>query len=150
MQEKVIMDLEKIKTLIPQRDPLLLIDSVHELIENKKIIASKYLSPDEPVFAGHFPGNPIYPGVYYIESIAQTAAILLFQSNPETIGRMGLLTGVEEARFRRPCRPGERVKFEVTIEKTRNMFFWLKGKAFVGDELAAEAKLSVALTHHRE
>jgi len=143
--DKIIMDVEKIKTLIPQRFPLLLIDTVHEIIENEKILASKLLSADEPVFAGHFPGNPIYPGVYYIESIAQAGAVLLFSSNPSTIGMTGLLAGVEQVRFRRPCKPGDRVKFEVILEKKRGMFFWLKGKAFVGDEIAAEVKFSVAL-----
>ncbi|MES2614579.1 MAG: hypothetical protein V4591_04095, partial [Bdellovibrionota bacterium] len=86
--------------------------------------------------------------VYYLESIAQTAAVLLFTSNPSTIGRLGLFTGIDEARFRRPCVPGDRVIFEVELEKSRGMFFWLKGKAYVGNEIAAETKLSVALTQN--
>jgi 3-hydroxyacyl-[acyl-carrier-protein] dehydratase len=144
--DNIIMGIEKIKSFIPQRSPLLLIDSVHELIANEKIVASKLLTPEEPVFAGHFPGNPIYPGVYYIESIAQTGAVLLFASNPAFVGGLGLLAGVDEARFRKPCKPGDRVCFEVVLDKKRGMFFWLKGKAFVGDDLAAEVRISVALT----
>ena len=145
IMEKVIMDVEKIKTIIPHRHPFLLIDTVHELVVNERIVASKFLSPDEPIFEGHFPGNPIYPGVYYIESIAQTGAVLLFTSNLETIGSLGLLSGIEEARFRKPCKPGDKVRFEVTLEKKRGWFFWLKGKAFIGDDIAAETKISVAL-----
>jgi 3-hydroxyacyl-[acyl-carrier-protein] dehydratase len=143
--DNVIMDVEKIKSLIPHRHPFLLIDSVHEIVKGEKIIASKFLSIEEPVFAGHFPGNPIYPGVYYIESIAQAGAILLFESKPEITGSLGMLSGIEESRFRRPCKPGERVHYEVSLEKSRAMFFWIKGKAFVGNELVAEAKISVAI-----
>lgn len=143
--DKVILNTEKIKTFIPHRDPFLLIDEVHEMVLNEKIIASKLLTAEQPIFAGHFPGNPIYPGVYYIESIAQAGAILLFNSNLETVGSLGLLSGIEEARFRKPCKPGDRVVYEVCIEKQRKPFFWLKGKAFIGNDLAAEAKISVAL-----
>lgn len=145
MTDKILMDEEKIKTIIPHRYPFLLIDTVHELIENESIVASKLLSPTQPIFEGHFPGNPIYPGVYYIESIAQAGAILLFSSLPETIGTLGLLSGVEDARFRKPCKPGDRVRFEVSLDKKRGWFFWLRGKAFIGNEVAAEAKVSVAL-----
>jgi 3-hydroxyacyl-[acyl-carrier-protein] dehydratase len=143
--DKIIMDVEKIKEVIPHRDPFLLLDSVHELISGKSIIASKMLLPTQPIFEGHFPGNPIYPGVYYIESIAQAGALLLYITNPETIGSLGLLSGIEETRFRKPCKPGDRVVYEVILEKKRGMFFWLKGKAYIGDEIAAEAKISVAL-----
>lgn len=143
--ETIVMDIEKIKTIIPHRDPFLLIDTVHELVLHEKIVTSKTLSQNEPIFQGHFPGNPIYPGVYYIESIAQSGAVLLFTSNLETIGSLGLLSGIEEARFRKPCKPGDKIKFEVTLEKKRGWFFWLKGKAFIGDDIAAETKISVAL-----
>ena len=143
--DKIVMDKEQIKAMLPHRYPFLLIDQVDVLEPNKVIIASKLLTPEEPVFEGHFPGNPVYPGVYYIESIAQTGAVLLFKSYPETNGCLGLLTGVEEARFRKPCKPGDLLKFEVSIEKRRGLFFWFVGKAFIGDDVVAEAKISVAL-----
>ncbi len=143
--DTIVMDLEQIKKVIPQRYPLLLVDTVHELVLNERIVASKLLLPEEPVFAGHFPGNPVYPGVYFIESLAQTGAILLFSSDPSIIGNTGLLAGIEEARFRKPCKPGDKVVFEVIFEKKRGMFYWIKGRAFIGKDTAAEAKISVAL-----
>lgn len=143
---QVLMNSEQIKELLPHRYPFLLIDTVHEVQDGNTIIASRQLPNDEPVFQGHFPGNPIYPGVYYIESIAQAGAILMFHTCPEFKGRLGMLSGVEDARFRRPCVPGEKVRFEVSLEKRRAMFFWLKGKAFVGETLVAEASISIAMS----
>ena len=81
LPQPILMDSDTIKTIIPHRFPLLLVDNVHELILEKKIIASRTLSKDDPVFQGHFPGKPVYPGVYYIEGIAQAAAILIFKSS---------------------------------------------------------------------
>jgi 3-hydroxyacyl-[acyl-carrier-protein] dehydratase len=143
--DTIVMDTEEIKKFIPHREPFLLIDSVHELNDHKNIIASKLLLPEAPIFAGHFPGNPVYPGVYYIESIAQAGAILLFKSYPDHLNSLGLLSSVESARFRKPCKPGDRVCFDVAIEKHRGLFFWIKGKAFVNNDTIAEVKLSVAL-----
>lgn len=145
----VVMDTDQIKKLIPHRHPLLLIEQVHH-ITPQNIVASKRLTAQEPVFEGHFPGNPIYPGVYYIEAIAQAGAVLIY-SQPEAKkyiedGYLGVLTSVQEAKFRKPCVPGDLVCYEVTLEKSRGLFFWLKGKVIVNDEVAAEASLSVALT----
>lgn len=145
----ILMNTEQIKERIPHRDPFLLIENVHEIVLGEKVTASKRLTEHEPVFAGHFPGNPIYPGVYYVEAIAQTGAILIF-SNADAKkyvdeGYFGVLASIQEAKFRRPCKPGDLLCYEVTLEKSRGLYFWLKGKAFVNNELASEARISVAL-----
>lgn len=145
---KIFMDVETIKTVIPHRDPLLLIENVHEIIYEEKIIASKVLKKDEPVFAGHFPEKPVYPGVYYIEAIAQAGAVLLFESRKRRgifDEAMGFLSSVEKAKFRKICGPGDKLVFEVYLIKARGPFFWLEGKVFSGTEIAAEASISVAL-----
>jgi 3-hydroxyacyl-[acyl-carrier-protein] dehydratase len=145
---KVVMDIEKIKKCLPHRDPLLLIDAIHELNLNESIVTSKLLTKEEPVFEGHFPSNPIYPGVYYIEGIAQSGAILSFLTRAEkglNEDRIGVLTSVDEARFRRPGMPGDRIRYVVSIEKMRGPFVWLKGTAYINDDIAVECKLSIAI-----
>ncbi|WP_397600496.1 3-hydroxyacyl-ACP dehydratase FabZ [Silvanigrella sp.] len=146
--DKIIMNTEEIKKCLPHRDPLLLIDSVHDLKLGESIITSKLLTKDDPVFRGHFPENPVYPGVYYIEGIAQTGAILAFLTRTEkgiTEEKLGFLSSVDEARFRRPGSPNDKIRYEVAIEKMRGPFVWMKGKAYINDEIAAECKLSIAI-----
>jgi len=148
----VLMDVEKIKTVIPHRFPLLLIENVHELVYEQKIVASYLIKGDEPVFEGHFPQNPIYPGVYYIESLAQAGAILLFESRKKRgifDPAIGFLSTVEKARFRKICKPGDHLVFEVSLEKSRGPFFWLQGQVLLGTDVVAEANFSVALGGER-
>jgi 3-hydroxyacyl-[acyl-carrier-protein] dehydratase len=143
----VVLNEEQIKEMIPHRDPLLLLDTVHTVESKKRIVASKLLSAQMPIFEGHFPGNPIYPGVYYIESIAQAGALLFFLDNT-TLARQlqGVMASVESARFRRPSRPGDRVYYDVHIERQRLPFVWVKGSAYVGNDMVAEASLCIAVT----
>lgn len=145
---KVAMDLEEIKKYLPHRDPLLLIDAIHELNLNESIVTSKLLTEEDPIFKGHFPGNPIYPGVYYIEGIAQSGAILSFLTRVKkgmNEDKVGMLTSIDDARFRRPGVPGDRIRYVTSIEKMRGSFVWLKGTAYINDEIAAECKLSIAI-----
>lgn len=144
----VIMDKEEIKTIIPHRDPLLLIENVHELETEKRILASYQLKSKEPVFAGHFPDQPIYPGVYYIESIAQAGAVLIFETRKQRgilVKPIGFLSAVQSAKFRKIAGPGDLLLFEVKLEKERGVFYWITGKVFVGESLIAEVSLSIAL-----
>ncbi|WP_161597740.1 3-hydroxyacyl-ACP dehydratase FabZ [Fluviispira multicolorata] len=147
-QINILMDLEKIKKYIPHRDPLLLIDSIHEVTDNDRIVSSKTHHTTDPVFAGHFPDNPIYPGVYYIEGMAQSGAVLI-GINREKEGlleeKLGFLASIDDVRFRKPTGPGDTVRYEVSLEKTRGPFLWFKGTAFVNDEIAVECKFSIAL-----
>lgn len=146
--DKIVMDLEEIKKCLPHRDPLLLVDAIHEINMNESIVTSRFLTIDDPIFKGHFPENPIYPGVYYIEGIAQSGAILSFLSRKENglhEDKIGVLTSIDEVRFRRPGSPGDRIRYVVSIEKMRGPFVWMKGTAYINDEIAAECKLSIAI-----
>jgi beta-hydroxyacyl-ACP dehydratase FabZ len=142
------MDQKAIEYYLPHRFPFLLIDAVHELHGLERIVASRKLTGDEPIFAGHFPNNPVYPGVYLIESVAQTGGILTLKLS-EAVGitplPLGFLSSVESCRFRRPCRPGDELIFDVTLTKTRSPFFWLTGKVTVNGEEAATISLTVAM-----
>lgn len=133
-------DIEK---FLPHRHPFLLIDRVIELVENEKIVAVKNISVSDPILQGHFPGQPIYPGVLILESMAQAAGVL-----GRTILRTSstcFLTEITEARFRRLVVPGDTLKLEIIKEKERKTFFWFQAHAYVDGELTATAKISALL-----
>ncbi len=150
---KTAMTMEDIKKVIPHRDPLLLIDCVHEINLGKNIITSKLLTKDEPVFRGHFPENPIYPGIYYIEALAQSAAVLGLTTRKEMgiiESNIGFLSSVDDVRFRKQGVPGDRIKYEIAIDKMRAAFVWFKGKAYINDEVAVECTLSIAIAPQKK
>lgn len=107
-------------------------------------MAIKNVSANEPYFQGHFPGNPIMPGVLIVEALAQAGAVALL-GLPENRGKLGLFAGIDGVRFRRPVVPGDQLRLEVEIVKSRGPIGKGQGKAFVGDELAAEGELTFAL-----
>ena len=138
------LEIDGIKNCIPHRYPFLLIDRVTELEPEKHIVAIKNISVSDPILQGHFPDNPVFPGVLIIEAIAQTCAVLghySLKENFETI----LLTEVSNARFRKKIVPGDRVEFKVSIEKSRTPFYWFSGEAIVDGEMAAKASVSAIL-----
>ena len=139
------MDINEIQAIIPHRYPMLLIDRVVELEPLKKIVAIKNVTMNEQVFQGHFPNAPVFPGVYIIEAMAQAGAVLLFREVPDRENKLMFFTGIEEAKFRRPVVPGDQLRLEVTVLKYKMGYAKLTAKAFVGDQLAAEALLSFAL-----
>ncbi len=131
------LDKAGIEALIPHRDPFLLIDRVTELEPGVRAVAEHTFTGNEWYQPGHFPGNPIVPGVILVESLAQTATVLAM-SLPEFRDGLGLFAGIEEMRFRRMVKPGDTGRFEATVDKMRRGFARVNVKAFVGDELAAE------------
>jgi 3-hydroxyacyl-[acyl-carrier-protein] dehydratase len=131
------------KDLLPHRDPFLLVDEILELVPGVFARARWTLRADMPFFAGHFPGNPITPGVLIVESLAQTAG-LAAMSLPENAGRLALFAGIERVRFRRPVRPGETLELDMHMTRQRGPMGWAEGEARVGDELACSASLSFA------
>ncbi len=139
------MDINEIQQIIPHRYPMLLIDRIVEIEPLKRIVALKNVTMNEQVFQGHFPGAPVFPGVLIIEAMAQAGAVLLFREVPDRENKLMFFTGIEEAKFRRPVVPGDQLRLEVTVLKYKMGYAKLTAKAYVGDQLAAEASLSSAL-----
>jgi 3-hydroxyacyl-[acyl-carrier-protein] dehydratase len=139
------MDINEIQSIIPHRYPMLLIDRITELEPLKRIVAIKNISMSDQVFQGHFPGAPVYPGVYIIEAMAQAGAVLLFREFEDRENKLVYFAGIDEAKFRRPVVPGDQLRLELTVLRHRPTFARLEGKAYVGDELAAQAILSCAV-----
>ena len=138
------MEAADIMRLLPHRYPFLMIDRVVELEPGKRAVAIKNVTANEPQFTGHFPGQPIMPGVLMVEALAQTAGIAAL-SLPEYRGKLALFAGIDECRFRRTVLPGDTLRLEATVEKLRGMFGRLKAVATVGDEVAVEATLSIII-----
>lgn len=139
------MDINEIQAIIPHRYPMLLIDRVIELEPLKRIVAIKNISMSDAVFQGHFPGAPVFPGVFIIEALAQAGAVLLFREVPDRANKLLYFTGIDEARFRRPVVPGDQLRLELTVLKYKLGFAKLRGEAFVGEQLVAEATVTSAL-----
>ncbi|MDQ3010739.1 MAG: 3-hydroxyacyl-ACP dehydratase FabZ [Acidobacteriota bacterium] len=139
------MDINEIQQIIPHRYPMLLIDRVLEIDPLKRIVAIKNVTMNEQVFAGHFPGAPVYPGVYIIEAMAQAGAVLLFREVQDRENKLLFFTGIEEAKFRKPVMPGDQLRLEVTVLKYKMGYAKLRAEAYVDGQLVAEAVISSAL-----
>ncbi|HIZ54699.1 MAG TPA: 3-hydroxyacyl-ACP dehydratase FabZ [Firmicutes bacterium] len=135
---------EQIQEIIPHRDPFLLIDTVEELEPGVRVVATKYLKPDESWFKGHFPQEPVQPGVLTVEMLAQAGAVCAL-SLPENRGKIAYFAGIDKARFRRPIRPGETIRLEVEMIKMRGPVGVGKATATVDGERAVTAEITFAL-----
>ena len=131
------LDKAGIEALIPHRDPFLLIDRVVELEPGVRAVAEHTFTGDEWYLRGHFPGDPIVPGVILVESCAQAATVMAM-ALPEYREGLGLFAGIEEMRFKRIVRPGDTGRFEATVDKLRRGFARVNVRATVAGELAAE------------
>lgn len=138
---KFPMDIQEIQKCIPHRYPFLLIDRVLEAAPNERIVAVKNVSMADPVLQGHFPGNPVVPGVLIVEAMAQAAAVLGHLSYEQGLTTC-YLTEVTSARFRKPVVPGDVMRFEVKVAKRRPPFFWFEAQCLVDGEVVADVKLS--------
>tara|TARA_B100001057_G_scaffold144628_3_gene144559 strand:- start:15829 stop:16266 length:438 start_codon:yes stop_codon:yes gene_type:complete len=140
------IDINRIKELIPHRYPFLLIDGIQTLTPNESATGIKNVSANESFFEGHFPDRPVMPGVLIIESMAQTAGCLVVASlGQESEGKLVYFMTIENARFRRPVVPGDRLVINVQKQRSRGSVFKFSGKAFVGEILAAEATFSAMI-----
>ncbi len=140
------IDINRIKELIPHRYPFLLIDGIQTLTPNESATGIKNVSVNESFFEGHFPDRPVMPGVLIIESMAQTAGCLVVVSlGKESEGKLVYFMTIENARFRKPVVPGDRLVINVQKLRSRGSVFKFSGKAFVGEVLAAEATFSAMI-----
>lgn len=140
----VLMNQEQIKEVIPHRAPFLLIDEVIEMEPGVRILARKHLLEDEFWFKGHFPGNPVQPGVLTLEMIAQAGAVCLL-SLPENKGKTGFFGGIDKAKFREMVRPGQTIDLAVEVIKIRGNICIGKGTATVEGKKAASCEFTCIL-----
>ena len=135
------LDSTAIQKIIPNRYPMLLIEMVVELAPGERAVAIRNVTIHEEIFQGHFPGNPVMPGVLVIESLAQTGAVALL-SQPEFAGKTAYFGGINKARFRKMVKPGDTMRLEVTLEKVKGHIGKGIGVASVDGEKAATAELT--------
>lgn len=140
------MDIHEILKFLPHRYPFLLIDRVIEMDMGKSLVAIKNVTINEAYFNGHFPARPVMPGVLILEAMAQAGGVLAYKStntSPED-GTLYYFAGVDNARFRRVVEPGDQLRLQVKVLKSRRNIWVLEGKAYVGEELACSAELMSA------
>ena len=134
------MDIKEIMSIIPHRQPFLLIDRVEEIVEGEKVIATKNVSYNEPFFAGHFPQEPVMPGVLIVEAMAQAGAVAIL-SMDEFKGKTAYFGGIKNAKFKKKVVPGDVLRLEVSIEKLKRNAGIGVVTAYVGDKVAAQAEI---------
>lgn len=143
---------EEIVALLPHRYPFLLIDRVLEVVRNEYAIGIKNVTLNEPFFQGHFPDYRVMPGVLMIEAMAQVGGVLVYYSNdaPLLNNKIPLFTNIDRGRFRRQVIPGDQLRLRVEIMRRRGPIWRFRGRAYVDDELAAEAELQAILKDRPE
>ncbi|MEO7786618.1 MAG: 3-hydroxyacyl-ACP dehydratase FabZ [Sphingomicrobium sp.] len=140
------LDVRKVMAALPHRYPMLLVDRVETLQPDVRIVATKAVSINEPFFAGHFPGRPIMPGVLIVEALAQAAGVLAVESlGLAGSGKLVYFLAIETAKFRTPVEPGCLLTLEVEFVQKRSSVCKFKGRAMVGDKLAAEASFTAMI-----
>lgn len=135
------MDVNEILGMLPHRYPFMLVDRIIEMdLENQRIVGYKNLTFNEPFFQGHFPGEPIMPGVMQLEAMAQVSGILLNKVNQRE-GAIAYFMAIDKAKFRRKVMPGDVLRMEIQVSRMRSRMATVTGKAYVGEDLASQAEL---------
>jgi len=153
MEEKIIaqeipeIHIQEIMTMLPHRSPFLLIDRMKKVVPGESGIGIKNVTADEPFFQGHFPDNPIMPGVLQVEAMAQTAGVIVMASFPpeERIGCGVYFMTVDDVKFRKPVLPGDVLELHVRKAQNVRNVFKFKGEAFVAGKLVAQAVFSAMI-----
>ncbi len=139
-------DILQVMRMIPHRYPMLLVDKVVDMRKDESATGIKNVTINEPYFQGHFPTQPVMPGVMIIESMAQTAAVLVVYSLGQSAeGKLVYFMSIDDARFRRPVVPGDRMHIHVTRERRRANVWKFLGKVMVDDQLVAEASFAAMI-----
>ncbi len=141
---KVVMDINKIKEILPHRSPFLLIDAITELEEGKRAVGRKCVSYNEPFFAGHFPQEAVMPGVLIIEALAQVGAVICLSSE-EYKGKTAYFGGIDKAKFRNKVVPGDVLSLEVELIKQKGPIGVAKARAYDDEKTFAEATLTFVI-----
>ena len=137
-----VMEAEEILAILPHRYPFMLVDRIVEISEDReRIVGLKNLTFNELFFQGHFPGNPVMPGVLQLEAMAQVAGVML-NLREGNQGRIAYFMSINNAKFRRMVKPGDQLRMEIEAVRLRSRIAVVKGLAYVGDELASEAELT--------
>ena len=140
-----MMNIKEIQKLLPHRYPFLLVDRIIEIQTGVKAVGIKNVTVNEGFFQGHFPGQPIMPGVLIIEAMAQVAGILAFGSGAN-LGKSVYFMSIEKAKFRKPVIPGDQLRLEVNILQQRGNVWKFAGNALVEEKVAAEAEFTAMVT----
>ncbi|MFN8830085.1 MAG: 3-hydroxyacyl-ACP dehydratase FabZ [Labrys sp. (in: a-proteobacteria)] len=138
-------DIQKLLTLLPHRYPFLLVDKIVDIDGDNSAIGIKNVTFNEPQFQGHFPEQPVMPGVLLIEGMAQTAGAICVHAAGTKRPKLVYFMTIDEAKFRKPVVPGDTVRFHMTKVKNRRNMWWFKGEAMVDGQLVAEAVVSAML-----
>jgi len=146
----MLYDVVEIQKILPHRYPFLLLDRVTQLEKGVSIEGYKNVSISEPVFQGHFPDHPIYPGVMIIEGMAQAGGVLAFKSSSEEdqdnmSNKVVYFMSIDKAKFRSPVTPGDQLVYKLTVIKQRGAIWQLDAKAYVDDKLVAQAELKAMI-----
>jgi 3-hydroxyacyl-[acyl-carrier-protein] dehydratase len=146
----VLYDVVEIQKILPHRYPFLLVDRITELTPKESIVGYKNISISEPVFQGHFPNHPIYPGVMIIEGMAQAGGVLAFKSmdnatQQDIENKVVYFMSIDKAKFRTPVKPGDKLEYRLSAIKNKGAIWMLDAKAYVDDKLVAEAELKAMI-----
>ena len=145
-QGGLALDMQEILRRIPHRYPFLLIDRAEDYRPHQSIVGIKCVSANEPFFQGHFPGNPVMPGVLIVEALGQAGGVLMSKSlNADVTGKTIFFISVDNCRFRAPVRPGDVLRLCVDVLRHRSDLFKFRGRAMVGDKLAAECEFAAVV-----
>jgi UDP-3-O-[3-hydroxymyristoyl] N-acetylglucosamine deacetylase/3-hydroxyacyl-[acyl-carrier-protein] dehydratase len=149
-KEGVVFDINAIQKILPHRYPFLLVDKITHLDLDKKVIGLKSVTYNEPFFSGHFPGQPVMPGVLIIESMAQTGGVLLLNSVPNPEEKLVYFMQINNAKFRKTVVPGDQLILEVEMVSKKSKVVLMSGKAYVDDALVAEADFMAGIVDRPE
>lgn len=141
-----MLNILEIMKLLPHRYPMLLVDRILEFEDGKRIVGLKNVSANEQFFQGHFPGNPVMPGVLIVEAMAQCCAVLFLKDIEDRDRKLFLFGGVDKARFRKPVIPGDQLIMECTVLQKRASTVRMRGEAKVDGAIVAEAEMLSVMT----